>query len=104
MNTLAIDLYKQAIITAYQMVPKDPANPMTHTFEAVVAGTLADLIVAECIALREKIKIVGINSEVYKRYFTGTGSAVDITFPYSPPENPEYVFVPTEQFPNESLD
>ena len=43
------------------------------------------------------------DGEVYKSYFTGTGSAVDITFPYSPPEKPEYVFVPTEQFPNESL-
>ena len=42
--------------------------------------------------------------EVYKSYFTGTGSAVDITFPYSPPETPEYVFRPTEKFPNESLD
>jgi hypothetical protein len=67
MNTLAIDLYKQAIITAYQMLPNDPANPMTTTFQAVVAGTFADLIVAECIALREKIEIVGINSEEYEQ-------------------------------------
>jgi hypothetical protein len=39
----------------------------------------------------------------FKSYFTSADSSVIIEFPWIPPENPEYVFVPTEQFPNEHL-
>lgn len=37
-----------------------------------------------------------------KSHYTGRDSMVPITFPYTP--HTEYVFVPTEQFPNEVLD
>lgn len=39
----------------------------------------------------------------YKSYYTGRGSRVDIEFPWTQPDKPEYVFVPTEEFPNEEL-
>jgi hypothetical protein len=39
----------------------------------------------------------------FKSYFTSRDSMVTIEFPWTKPENPEYVFVPTEQFPNEVL-
>jgi hypothetical protein len=42
--------------------------------------------------------------EVYKTYFTSKGSRVYITFPYTKPERPEYVFSPTDEFPNEVLE
>lgn len=42
--------------------------------------------------------------EVYKTYFTSKGSRVYITFPYTKPEHPEYVFSPTDEFPNEVLE
>lgn len=37
----------------------------------------------------------------YKSYYTGSQSFVPVTFPYVPKR--EYVFVPTEEFPNEVL-
>jgi hypothetical protein len=40
----------------------------------------------------------------YKSYYTGYGSRVNIEFPWTQPDKPEYVFVPTEEFPNEELD
>jgi hypothetical protein len=40
----------------------------------------------------------------YKSYYTGRGSRVNIEFPWTQPDKPEYVFVPTEEFPNEELD
>lgn len=40
----------------------------------------------------------------YKSYFTGSGSSVNIDFPWTQPDQPEYVFRPTKQFPNEELD
>jgi hypothetical protein len=40
----------------------------------------------------------------YKSYYTSSGSRVNITFPWAQPDKPEYVFVPTEEFPNEELD
>jgi hypothetical protein len=40
----------------------------------------------------------------YKSYYTGRGSQVNIEFPWTQPDKPEYVFVPTEEFPNEELD
>lgn len=40
----------------------------------------------------------------FKSHFTSHESRVPVTFPYTPPEKPEYVFRPTEQFPNEVLD
>jgi hypothetical protein len=40
----------------------------------------------------------------YKLTFTSRGSRVNITFPWTQPDKPEYVFVPTEEFPNEELD
>ena len=38
---------------------------------------------------------------MYKTYFTSGGSKVPIEFPWIKPEQPEYVFSPTEEFPNE---
>lgn len=40
----------------------------------------------------------------FKSYFTSRESMVPITFPWKKPEKPEYVFVPTEEFPNEVLE
>jgi hypothetical protein len=40
----------------------------------------------------------------FKSYFTSRESRVNITFPWTQPEHPEYVFVPTEEFPNEELE
>jgi hypothetical protein len=39
----------------------------------------------------------------YKSYYTGFDSRVNIEFPWTQPDEPEYVFVPTEEFPNEDL-
>ena len=39
----------------------------------------------------------------YKLYFTSRDSRIDIEFPWTRPEAPEYVFSPTEEFPNEEL-
>jgi len=39
----------------------------------------------------------------YKSYFTSADSMVPIEFPWSKPENSEYVFIPTDEFPNEIL-
>jgi hypothetical protein len=41
--------------------------------------------------------------EVYKTYFTNRNSRVYITFPYTKPEHPEYVFSPTDEYPNETI-
>lgn len=38
-----------------------------------------------------------------KTYFTSRGSMVPIKFPWAEPEHPEYVFSPTEEYPNEQL-
>ena len=43
----------------------------------------------------------GEDGEPFKSYYTGRGSMVPIEFPYTPKS--EYVFVPTEEFPNEVL-
>lgn len=40
----------------------------------------------------------------YKRCYTGRESRVTIEFPWTQPDIPEYVFVPTEQFPNEVIE
>lgn len=37
----------------------------------------------------------------FKSHFTNYQSRVPVTFPYAVPEKPEYVFLPTEQFPRE---
>lgn len=39
----------------------------------------------------------------YKSHYTSSGSRVNIEFPWTQPDSPEYVFVPTEEFPNEEL-
>ena len=39
----------------------------------------------------------------YKSYFTSGGSCVPIEFPWIKPEKSEYVFSPTDEFPNEVL-
>lgn len=39
----------------------------------------------------------------FKSYYTGSGSRVNIEFPWTQPESPEYVFEPTAEFPNEEL-
>ena len=40
----------------------------------------------------------------FKTYYTSKDSFVDIEFPWNQPKHPEYVFCPTEQFPNEIID
>ena len=40
---------------------------------------------------------------MHKSYFTNRDSRVNITFPWVKPESPEYVFRPTEEFPNEVI-
>jgi hypothetical protein len=39
----------------------------------------------------------------YKAYFTSRESCVEVTFPWTRPDSPEYRFRPTEAFPNEEL-
>lgn len=39
----------------------------------------------------------------YKTYFTARDSRVNIEFPWTQPDKPEFVFVPNEEFPNEVL-
>ena len=43
------------------------------------------------------------DSKLFKSYFTNSDSCVPIEFPWVKPEKSEYVFTPTEQFPNEDL-
>ena len=43
----------------------------------------------------------GEDGEPFKSYYTGRGSMVPIEFPYTP--TTEYVFEPTDEFPNEVL-
>lgn len=43
------------------------------------------------------------NGEPYKSHYTNRDSMVVIEFPWRQPDSPEYVFVPTEEFPNEVL-
>jgi hypothetical protein len=40
----------------------------------------------------------------FKSYYTSRESRVNITFPWTQPDQSEYVFVPTEEFPNEELE
>lgn len=40
----------------------------------------------------------------YKSYYTSRDSRVNITFPWTQPEKPEYVFVPTKDFPSEMIE
>lgn len=40
----------------------------------------------------------------YKLSFISRDSRVNISFPWTQPDKPEYVFVPNEEFPNEELD
>lgn len=44
------------------------------------------------------------DNEPFKAYYTSRDSRVNITFPYTKPESPEYVFVPTTEFPDEIPD
>lgn len=39
----------------------------------------------------------------FKRYFTSRDSRVNIEFPWTQPDKPEYVFVPTKKFPHEKI-
>jgi len=39
----------------------------------------------------------------YKLYFTGSGSRINVIFPWVQPESPEYVFRPSIDYPNEVL-
>lgn len=40
----------------------------------------------------------------FKSHYTSRDSRVNITFPWTQPDQREYVFVPNEEFPNEELD
>jgi hypothetical protein len=40
----------------------------------------------------------------YKIHYTGSGSRVNIEFPWTQPDEREYVFAPTEEFPNEVIE
>lgn len=42
-------------------------------------------------------------TKIYKSYFTSGDSSVPIELPWTQPEKSEYVFRPTEEFPNEVL-
>jgi len=42
------------------------------------------------------------DGKMFKSYFTGSESCVPINFPYTPKR--EYIFAPTEEFPNEILE
>jgi hypothetical protein len=39
----------------------------------------------------------------YKSYCTSRDSRVNITFPWTRPDKPEYIFMPTKEFPTEEL-
>lgn len=39
----------------------------------------------------------------FKSYYTSSDSHIDIKFPWTRPDEPEYVFVPTDEFPDEDL-
>ena len=39
----------------------------------------------------------------FKSYYTSSESLVPITFPWNKPESSEYVFVPTDEYPNEVM-
>lgn len=39
----------------------------------------------------------------FKSHYTSRDSRVNIEFPWTQPDSPEYVFVPTEEFPNEVI-
>jgi hypothetical protein len=43
------------------------------------------------------------DGEPFKNYYTSADSRVTIEFPWTKPERSEYVFVPTDEFPNEVL-
>jgi hypothetical protein len=43
------------------------------------------------------------NGKPYKSYFISSNSRVNIEFPWTQPAEREYVFEPTEEFPNEEL-
>lgn len=43
------------------------------------------------------------DGSMHKSYFTSRDSRVNIEFPWTKPDKPEYVFSPTEEFPNEVL-
>lgn len=40
----------------------------------------------------------------FKTYFTNSDSVVMIEFPWTKPDSPEYIFRPTEQYPNEHIE
>lgn len=40
--------------------------------------------------------------EVIRTYYTSKNSSTPVIFPYNPPDKPEYVFVPTEEYPEEN--
>lgn len=39
----------------------------------------------------------------FKSYFTSRDSRVNVEFPWTQPDSPEYIFRPSEEFPNEEL-
>ena len=43
------------------------------------------------------------DGEMFKSCYTSRDSLVPITFPWTQPEKPEYVFEPTDEYPNEVL-
>jgi hypothetical protein len=44
------------------------------------------------------------DGEPHKSHYTSRDSRVFIEFPWAQPDKPEYVFVPTEEFPNEVIE
>lgn len=40
----------------------------------------------------------------YKTYFTARGSRMNIEFPWTQPDKPEFVFVPNDRYPHEVLE
>lgn len=70
MQNQAVELYKQALLHAYSVSEPNPANPFTHEFQAIVAGTYSELIIRECMNLRDDIAQADLRTAEYRRGLT----------------------------------
>lgn len=55
-------------------------------------------------AMEELVKPDIDDGKPFKSYYTSRDSRVNIEFPWTQPDRPEYVFDPTEEFPSEVLE
>jgi hypothetical protein len=70
MSNQAVELYKQALLHAYSISEPNPANPFTHDFQSIVAATYSELIIRECMEIKDAIELTGVHSAEYKRGVT----------------------------------